>query len=223
MFYAKCANHTIFLNYAYVTLPKIIGNNTMLFMTTLITMEKELKFKKEWFDVLSRCDRNLRTDVVEAVLQYFFTGAEPNFTDDARVIAFGFIRAEIDATRRRRAQRLARKEQRQKNAQTAKPQPAAPQPTVPATAVESATVTDSPPTAQELKQIIKLMLQWNTVVEGTDLKTMDYTLPADSEECRPALKALRRMPFEEIMNAINGVRTDRSKPSFAEFFNRLKP
>ena len=85
MFYAKCANHTIFLNYAYVTLPKIIGNNTMLFMTTLITMEKELKFKKEWFDVLSRCDRNLRTDVVEAVLQYFFTGAEPNFTDDASV------------------------------------------------------------------------------------------------------------------------------------------
>ena len=72
-------------------------------------MEKELKFKKEWFDVLNRFNLSHRTEVIEAVFQYVFTGAEPAFEDEARTLAFGFICADIDATRIRREKRKARK------------------------------------------------------------------------------------------------------------------
>ena len=168
-------------------------------------MEKELKFKKEWFEILNRCNTQLRTDVIEAVFQYFFTGAEPQFEDEARIIAFGFIRAEIDAARARREKRLARK-----NANT--PQPETPTPT-PAPI--------EPPNYEEKRYLCSLLHHWNTTVEGTDISPIKATLDLDSPEYVPALAALRRLPYNKIYEAVTRVRHRPDKPSFAQFFNSL--
>lgn len=182
-------------------------------------MEKELKFKKEWFEVLNRCDRTLRMDVIEAVFQYFFTGAEPDFSDDARVIAFGFIRAEIDETRRRRQQRLTRKN---KSTEPSEPQPAVslgtstPEPAAP-TPTES-----SPPTPEEAELLYNIIMQWNVSVRGTNIKPVDVKLPLDCDLFRPALEAMRRMSFRKVFDSIRKIRNSRSATSFRAFFSELK-
>ncbi len=64
-------------------------------------MNNTLKFKPEWFAILNRRSAEVRDDVIAAVTVYFYTGAEPDFTDDARCLAFDFIRHEIDTSRSR--------------------------------------------------------------------------------------------------------------------------
>ena len=179
-------------------------------------MEKELKFKKEWFEVLNRCDRTLRMDVIEAVFQYFFTGAEPDFSDDARVIAFGFIRAEIDETRRRRQQRLTRKNKSTEPSEPQTDRPAIPAPATP-TPAES-----TPPTPEEAELLYNIIMQWNVSVRGTNIKPVDVKLPLDSDLFRPALEAMRRMSFRKVFDSIRKIRNSRSATSFRTFFSELR-
>lgn len=185
-------------------------------------MEKELKFKKEWFDVLNRCDRTLRMDVIEAVFQYFFAGAKPDFDDDARMIAFGFIRADIDATRRRREQRLARKEKTRQPAPTPAPDSAKADPKTPEKPERTSTDRISPPTVEEREKLYGLVLHWNAMVKGTDLQPIDTTLSIDSEEYRPALRALRRLPHHKVFTSVKEVRSNPGKLTFAQFFDSLR-
>ena len=181
-----------------------------------MTMEKELKFKKEWFEVLNRCDRTLRMDVIEAVFQYFFTGAEPDFSDDARVIAFGFIRAEIDETRRRRQQRLTRKNKSTEPSEPQTDRPAIPAPAAPTTAEST------PPTPEEAELLYNIIMQWNVSVRGTNIKPVDVKLPLDCDLFRPALDAMRRMSFRRVFDSIRKIRNSRSATSFRAFFSELK-
>lgn len=166
-------------------------------------MEKELRFKKEWFEVLDRCDRSLRMEVVEAVFRYFFTGTEPDFDDEARMLAFGFIRADIDAARRRRRQRLARKEQSEGKTGTA------------------ADVPCEPPTYEEKNYLCSLLHHWNDTVKDIGISPVKTTFDLDSEVYAPALRALRRLPYQKIYEAISRIRHDPSKPGFRQFFNGL--
>ncbi|MBD5177893.1 MAG: hypothetical protein HDT04_04620 [Bacteroidales bacterium] len=185
----------------------------------------DFKFKKEWFDVLNRCDRALRIEVIEAVFQYFFTGLEPHFDDDARKIAFGFIRADIDAARRRRQKRQAAKDNNTQpaDADTAVPAQVPTKNSAPAPAPTKAPASNKPqpPDFLESEALRTVITLWNNSVRDTNFRPIVSTRPLDSEEYHPALKAIRRVPFNSITDALKGIRQRTDVQSFASFFNSL--
>ena len=188
-----------------------------------LTMEKELRFKKEWFDVLNRCDSALRTDVVEAVFQYFFCGIVPTFDDDARTIAFGFIRADIDATRRRRNLRLARLAKAenlnsgagQSDSEELKDAGLKSRPEA------FADEKPEPISRDDEERVYGLVRTWNQVMTPLGCKTIPTLTPCSHELYRPVLRALKRKPFREIFETIMHLPDVQPRPKFAEFFNSI--
>lgn len=167
-------------------------------------METHLKFKKSWYDILDRCSRGLRNDVIEAVFQYFFAGAEPAFDDDARSIAFGFIRAEIDETRRRARARSERRLHQQ--------------PDAPAQTVEA-------PDENEANYLRSLALHWNNTLVPLGADPVDISMPLSSSIHAPALASLRKLGYKKLYDLISNARAKPghtvAKADFTRFFTRI--
>ena len=188
-------------------------------------MQSHLKFKQTWFNILNKCDRQLRTDVLDAVMQYFFTGAEPSFTDDARIIAFGFIKADIDECRNRAKSRKESNVSMPESETHESIDTEAETVTEPEAVADASTevppIEQNPVTEEERQQVYTLICNWNGVTKNTKLPIISPTIPPDSQYFTPVLHAIRKKTFKKVQNAIMRLKAASVIPDYHDFFEAL--
>ena len=157
------------------------------------------------------------------VFQYFFCGIVTTFDDDARTIAFGFIRADIDATRRRRNLRLARlaKAESLKSVAGQSDSEELKDAGLKSRPEASADEKPEPISRDDEERVYGLVRTWNQVMTPLGCKTIPTLTPCSHELYRPVLRALKRKPFREIFETIMHLPDVQPRPKFAEFFNSI--